>query len=54
VVGPVATTSFMDRAVEAGTTYNYELRARDTAGNVSTPTKLSVQGQCFLIWCWLL
>lgn len=54
VVGPVTTTSFVDTAVEAGTTYNYELRARDTAGNVSTPTKLSVQGQCFLIWCWLL
>ncbi|MET8984627.1 PHB depolymerase family esterase [Nonomuraea wenchangensis] len=41
-VGTSATTSFTDTGLSAGTTYRYQVRARDAAGNVS-PVSGTVQ-----------
>ena len=41
VVQTVASTAFTDTGLAANTTYSYEVRARDAAGNLSDPATLS-------------
>lgn len=40
LLSPVAGTSFIDATVVPGTTYNYTVRARDAAGNVSADSSV--------------
>lgn len=51
-LGATSTTKFTDSSVVANTVYNYEVFARDQAGNVSVPGAARLVGRCFLIWCW--
>lgn len=53
LLGAQTATFYQDYNVTANTIYNYEVRARDAAGNLSNPTKVSTTGRCFLFYCWL-
>lgn len=52
-LGTSATTNYKDFSFRVDTIYNYEIQARDAAGNISSANKTVAVGRCFLIWCWI-
>lgn len=51
-LGLSGTTSFKDITLQPNTLYNYEVYARDAAGNISPAGTARLTGRCFLVWCW--
>lgn len=52
-LGTSTTNNYKDYNFGADTLYNYEVVARDAAGNVSAANKTVAVGRCFFIWCWI-
>ena len=50
-IGTSVQPGFADANIVNGVTYTYSVQARDAANNISSPSSLTVKGNCFLIWC---